>query len=137
MEAGWAGIHTTWCLTDEFYTACEMWEECVWGNSDGQTQLYLDELYKTAKAMSGFQGNQWKDQGSMARQWGFPGGTVVKTPPANVGDVGSIPGPGRSPGGGNGNPLQYSRLGNPMDREAWWAAGQGVAHDWVTKHMIR
>ena len=44
------------------------------------------------------------------------GGSVVKNPPGNVGDVGSIPGPGRSPGGGNGNPLQYSCLKNSTDR---------------------
>ena len=43
---------------------------------------------------------------------------MAKNPPANAGDVGSIPGSGRSPGGGNGNPLQYSCLGNPMDRGA-------------------
>ena len=56
-------------------------------------------------------------------------GTVVKNLPADAGDtrdVGSIPGSGRSPGGGNGNPLQYSCLGNPMDRGAWWATVQGV-----------
>ena len=47
---------------------------------------------------------------------GLPNGSVVKNPPANA-DAGSIPGSGRSPGGGNGNPLQYSCLGNPMDRE--------------------
>ena len=50
------------------------------------------------------------------------GGSVVKNPPANAGDIrdsGSIPGSGRSPGGGHGNPLQYSRLENPMDRGAW------------------
>ena len=49
---------------------------------------------------------------------------MVKNPPANAGDSGDaglIPGSGRSPGGGNGNPLQYSCLGNPMGREAWWA----------------
>ena len=51
---------------------------------------------------------------------GFPGGSLVKNPPANAGDAGSIPGSGRSPGGGNGNPLQYSCLENPMDR-AWRA----------------
>ena len=50
---------------------------------------------------------------------GFPGGSVVKNPPANAADIGSILGLGRSPGGGNGNPLQYSCLGNPMDRGAW------------------
>ena len=46
---------------------------------------------------------------------------VVKNPPANAGDVDSIPGWGRSPGGGNGNPLQYYCLENPLDRGAWWA----------------
>ena len=52
---------------------------------------------------------------------GFPRGSVVKNPPAKTGDAGSIPGLGGSPGEGNGNPLQYSCLGNPKDRGAWWA----------------
>ena len=63
-------------------------------------------------------------------KWGFPGGLVVKNSPANAGDardVGSIPGSGRYPGEGNGNPLQYSCLGNPMDRGAWWATVHVVA----------
>ena len=55
-----------------------------------------------------------------------PAGSVVKNQPSNAGDLGSIPGLGRSPGGGNGNPLQYSCLENPMDREAWWATVHGV-----------
>ena len=46
---------------------------------------------------------------------------VVKNPPANAGDLGLIPGSGRSPGGENGNPLQYSCLEKPTDRGAWWA----------------
>ena len=49
---------------------------------------------------------------------GFPGGSVVKNLLASAGDTGSIPGLGRSPGEGNGNPLQYSCLENPMDRRA-------------------
>ena len=60
---------------------------------------------------------------------GLPGGTVVKNSPSSAGDVaevGSIPVSGRSPGGGNGNPLQYSCLENPMDRGAWWATVHGV-----------
>ena len=55
---------------------------------------------------------------------------VVKNLPANAGearDMGSIPGSGRSPGRGNGNPLQYSCLENPRDRGAWWATVHGVA----------
>ena len=51
---------------------------------------------------------------------------MVKTPPANSGDVGLIAGP-RSPGEGNGNPFQYSSLGNLMDRGAWWAAVHAVS----------
>ena len=64
---------------------------------------------------------------------------VVKNPPANAGDardMGLIPGLRRSPGVGNGNPLQYSCLENPMDREAWWATqsmgSQKVGCDWAT-----
>ena len=57
----------------------------------------------------------------------FPGGSKVKNPPANIGDVGLIPGSGRSPGEGDGNPLQYSCLENPMDREAWWTTVHGVS----------
>ena len=52
---------------------------------------------------------------------GFPCGSVVKNPPASAGDMGSIPGLGRSPGEENGNLLQYSCLGNPMDRGEWRA----------------
>ena len=62
---------------------------------------------------------------------GLPGGSVVKNPPANVGDTGSIPGLGRSPGEGNGYPLQYSFMENSMDRGAWWAAVHGVAKELV------
>ena len=57
----------------------------------------------------------------------FPGGSVVKNPLANAGDLGSIPGLGRSPGEGNGNPLQYSHLENPMNRGAWQATVHEVA----------
>ena len=52
---------------------------------------------------------------------------VIKKSTCNAGDLGSIPGSGRSPREGNGNPLQYSCLKNPMDREAWWATVHGVA----------
>ena len=61
---------------------------------------------------------------------GFPGGTVVKNPSANAGDArdtGLIPGSGRSSGGGNDNPLQYSCLEDPMDRGPWQAIVHGVA----------
>ena len=61
---------------------------------------------------------------------GFPGDLVVKNMPGNTGDergVGLTSELGRSPGGGNGNPLQYSCLENPVDRGAWWATIHGVA----------
>ena len=61
---------------------------------------------------------------------GFPGGSVGKESSCNAGDTGdagSIPESGRSPGGGYGNPLQYSCLGIPKDRGAWWATVLGVA----------
>ena len=58
---------------------------------------------------------------------GFPGGSEVKESACNVGGLSLIPGSGRSPGEGNGNPLQYSCLENPMDAGAWWATVHGVA----------
>ena len=66
--------------------------------------------------------------------WGFPGGSVVKNLPANAGDtgdLGSIPGSGRSPGVGNGNPLHYSCLENFMDRGAWQAIVCGITKSWI------
>ena len=60
---------------------------------------------------------------------GFPGGSVLKNLPAKAGDAGSIPGSGRSPGEGNGNPLQDSCPEIPRERGAWWALVHGVAED--------
>ena len=62
---------------------------------------------------------------------GFPCGLEGKVSTCNVGDPGSIPELGRSPGEGNGNPLQYSCLENPMDRGAWKAAGHGISKSWT------
>ena len=75
----------------------------------------------------------------MQLEWDSQVPQCVKNPPANAGDtgdLGSLPGPGRSPGGGNGNPLQYSCLENPVDRGAWQATVHGVTrveHDLVTQ----
>ena len=66
---------------------------------------------------------------------GFPSGSVIKNPPAKIGDAKDsdlIHGSKKSPGGGNGNPLNYSCLENPRDREAWWTmvhGSQRVRHD--------
>ena len=61
----------------------------------------------------------------------YPGDSVVKNLPANAGATGLIPGVGRSPGEGNGNPLQYSGLENPMDRGAWQAIIHRVTKSWL------
>ena len=71
---------------------------------------------------------------------GFWGGAVVKNPPANAGDprdTSWIPGSGRSPGGENGNPFQYSCLENSMDSRAWWSPVHGVAKSqtWLSFHV--
>ena len=65
----------------------------------------------------------------MIKNLSFPGESVVTDLLANAGDKSSIPGLGRSPGEGNGDLLQYSCLGNPMDRGAWWS----IVHEGVTK----
>ena len=62
---------------------------------------------------------------------GFLGGSDGKESACNAGDPSLIPGSGRSPGEGNGNPLQYSCLENPMDRGAWWATVHGVTKSWT------
>ena len=66
---------------------------------------------------------------------GFPHGSVVKNPPAIAGDAGLISGSGRAPGAGDGNPLQYSRLENSVDRGAWWAVVRGVtkSQTWLSE----
>ena len=71
-------------------------------------------------------GHSGKGEGGNGR----PSQIVIKNPPANAGDIrdtGLIPGLGRSPGGGHGNPRQYSCLKNPMGRGTWWATVHGVA----------
>ena len=71
--------------------------------------------------------------------YGFPGGSVVKNPAANAGAVSLIPGLGRSPGEGNGNPLQYSCLENPMDRGAWQVTvnGSGNRTEQLSTHTLK
>jgi len=66
---------------------------------------------------------------SSAPSWGFPGSSDGKESACSAGDLGSIPGSGRSPGEGNGSPLQYLCLENSMDRRAWRATVYGVANN--------
>ena len=83
-------------------------------------RLKEGRLKQCLRALVGFEKSSFKIP-ALPLIKGFPGGSAVKNSSANVGDAGdagSIPGLGRSPGGGNGNPLQYSCLENPMDRRA-------------------
>ena len=72
-----------------------------------------------------------KNNGYAFLSKGLPRWLSGKESTCNAGDVGSIPGLGRSPGGGHDNPLQYSCLENPMDRGAWWATVLGIAKRWT------
>ena len=71
----------------------------------------------------------WEVQFLVGKEMSFPGVSMVNNPPAKAGDSSSIPGSGRSSGEENGNPLQYSCLENPMDREAWWATVPGITKE--------
>ena len=73
---------------------------------------------------------------TLMTQGRFSGGSVVKNPPTNAQDTGWIPRSGRSPGEGNGNPLQYSYLGNPKERGAWQATIHGITKEWDTTHRL-
>ena len=88
--------------------------EQAWGDGEGQGSLVCCSPL----------GHKELDRTSRVAQ-------MVKASGYNVGDLGSIPGSGRYPGEGNGNPLQYSCLENRMDRGAWWAAAHGVAKSWT------
>ena len=73
--------------------------------------------------------------GQHSQVWGFPGGSEVKASACNAGDLGSIPGSVRSPGEGNGNPLQYSCLENPMDGGAMGYSPRGRKESDMTKRL--
>ena len=95
--------------------------------------MYTKEIgLQEQECLAGLVHTQIKKNGRLKYVlWGFPGGLAVKNSPANAGDAGLILGSGRSPGGGNGNPFQYSCLANPLDRGAWWATVHRVANNWT------
>ena len=76
-------------------------------------------------------GKEMQIRGDICIHMGFPGGSSGKEPPANAGDGGLNPWSGRSLGEGNGHPLQYSCLGNPMDKGAWWVTVHEVPSCWT------
>ena len=126
-------------------TDCEKWgwgatqvfkktpEQCVMlhtphFNSSAMIILSSESLRKPETFLKMLLPTQWRERRS------FPGGSSGKNPPVSAGDVrdsGSIPGLGRCPGGGHGNPLQYSCLENPMDRGAWQATVYGITKSWT------
>ena len=113
------------------------WPGCIWG-----WRYCVGKPQTLIPATGWITGNSCLTQ-SLTMKWGrkhwpglfyvamkgFPGGSVVKNPPANAGDAGLISGSGRPPGGRNSNPLLYSCLGNPMDRGACWATVHGVTKE--------
>ena len=98
------------------------------------TAYKIFQIVKFPKFSLIFWGKHWcKSEPTQFK--GFPGGSEVKASACSAGDLGSIPGLGRSPGEGNVNPLQYSCLENPMDAGAWWAIVHRVTKsriDWAT-----
>ena len=100
------------------------------------TPAFLPGKFHGQRSLVGY--GQWgckeSDTTECLAFWASQVALVVKNLPASAGDIrdsGSIPGLGRSPGEGNGNPLQYSCLENPMDREAWQATVHRVAKSWT------
>ena len=78
----------------------------------------------------------WSSFKCLTNVWAYPGGSDGKESARNAGDLGSIPGSGRSPGRGHGNPLKYSCLENPMDRGAWWATVHGGTKESDTTEQL-
>ena len=103
-----------------------------WNTHFRMANFMAYELYlKNKKQKDNWVGIPWflsVNKSPPAHAGGFPGGSVIKHLPANAGDMGLTPVSGRSPGGRNGNPLQYSCLGNPMDIGAWQGIWQATVH---------
>ena len=98
----------------------------VWASLRAQLVKNLPAMQETPVHFLGWEDPHRRDRLPISVFLGFPCGSAGKDSTCNAGDLGLIPGLGRSPGKGNGNPVQYSCLGNPMDRGAWWATVHGV-----------
>ena len=106
-DCGYDAMSFTWLV----YVVWQRW----WDNQHITLCYYVGQKVHSSSAVRWYR-KTWVN--FLAK---FPGGSDHKLSARNAGDMGSIPGLGRSPGEGNGNPLQYSCLENPMDRGAWWA----------------
>ena len=105
-----------------------------WASRVAQLVKNLPAMQETLVRFQGQEDPWRKDRLPIPVFLGFPGGLAGKESTCNEGDLGLIPGSGRSPGGGHGNPLQYSWLENPMDRGAWQATVHEVTKSQTTKH---
>ena len=103
--------HSSLELADRFFNTSNTWEVQISSYRYLYLSIYLLSTYVLYICV------------------GFLNVSVVKNSLANAGDVGSVPGLGRSPGEGNGNPLQYSCLGNPQNRGVWWVTVHGVSKE--------
>ena len=110
----WRGLYSYFFILFPLNQKLSSLQICRKEGCDGDSFSYLRELGPQHEPM-----------------WGFPSGSDGKESACNARDLGLIPGWGRSPEEGNGNPLQYSCLENPMDRGAWWAAVHGVTKSWT------
>ena len=102
----------------------------AWGSSPGPAEPAVLNLPCSLHCFAKDQLTETKRKGP-SYTVGDLGGSDAEESACSAGDLGSIPGLGRSSGGGNGNPLQYSSLENPMDRGAWWAPVHGVTKSWT------
>ena len=141
----WASEKLWWSVLHLCYppmTSQRLWHwVAIWASpnvwervQEGRLQdgLSNDPVRKAASSLYIRSFSLWS---SYSLDHSFPGGSEVKVSSCNAGDLGSIPGLGRSPREGNGNPLQYSCLENPMDGEAWGPQSMGsqrVGHNWAT-----
>ena len=115
----WPGLVTPDPITDTSYGVISIYLSKYFGDGVDNRESALIALVQTEINI------EW-----LVYWMGFPSGSVVKNPPA-IQKTGLIPGSGRSPGEGNGKPLQYSCLGNPIDKGDWQATVHGLAKSWV------